>query len=85
MAVTGRIWDEFENDPTGTLIVAGGPNFVGADNLKGVFGEVSGQANLFTTTSGLSSPSSPAESKFKSNLQTKALVTIGARVPVRAA
>jgi hypothetical protein len=77
LAVTGRVWDEFNNDGTATLIVPGGPNFVSDDNLKGVFGEVSGQANLFTTTSGLSAFLTGGV-KFKSNYD-EGTVTLGAR------
>jgi len=77
VALTGRVWDEFENNPTGTLIVAGGSDFVGSDNLKGVFGEVSGQANLFSTTSGLSAFLTGGV-KFKSDYN-EGTVTIGAR------
>ena len=77
LAVTGRIWDEFDNDPTSTLLIPAGPNFTTGDNLKGVFGEVSGQANLFTTTSGLSAFLTGGI-KFKTNYD-EGTVTIGAR------
>ena len=77
LAVTGRIWDEFDNDPTSTLLIPAGPNFTNGDNLKGVFGEVSGQANLFTTTSGLSAFLTGGI-KFKSNYD-EGTVTLGAR------
>ncbi|HTX51516.1 MAG TPA: autotransporter outer membrane beta-barrel domain-containing protein, partial [Caulobacteraceae bacterium] len=76
-ALTGRIWDEFENNPSSTLIVAGGPDFLNNDDLKGVFGEVSGQANLFTTTSGLSAFLTGGI-KFKTDYE-EGTVTIGAR------
>jgi hypothetical protein len=77
LSLTGRVWDEFDNDTLSTLVVPGGPNFLNNDNLKGVFGEISGQANLFTTTSGLSAFLNGGV-KFKSSY-TEGTVTLGAR------
>jgi hypothetical protein len=77
LSVTGRIWDEFDNDTISTLVVTGGPNFTADDNLRGAFGEVSGQANLFSTTSGFTGFLNGGI-KFKSNYN-EGVVTIGAR------
>jgi hypothetical protein len=77
LSLTGRIWDEFSDNNVSTLIVPAGPNFVGSDNLKGAFGEISGQANLFTINSGLSAFVTGGV-KFKSSY-TDGTVTVGAR------
>ena len=77
MAITGRVWDEFNNRPATLVVVAGGPNFPNSDSLTGVFGEVSGQANLFSTTSGFSAFLSGGV-KFKS-AYTEGTATLGAR------
>jgi hypothetical protein len=76
-SVTGRIWDEFDNNTISSLAVLDGPNFYNNDNLHGVFGDISGQANLFSTTSGLSAFVNGGV-KFKSNY-TDGTVTLGAR------
>jgi hypothetical protein len=77
LALTARVWDEFSNNSLSTLIVPGGPNFTDSDNLKGLFGEISGQANLFTTNNGFSAFVNGGV-KFKSSY-TDANVTLGAR------
>jgi hypothetical protein len=48
------VWDEFSGKDTAVLIVSPGPSFTSFNNISGVFGEIKGEANLFTTTSGLS-------------------------------
>jgi autotransporter-like protein len=77
LAVTGRVWDEFTNDTLSTFIVPGGTNLTNTDNLKGVFGEVSGQANLFSNKSGFSAFANGGY-KFKSNYN-EGYVVLGAR------
>ncbi len=77
LSITGRVWDEFSNDTLSTLIVPGGANFLNNDNLKGVFGEISGQVNLFTLGSGLSAFATGGV-KFKSSY-TEGTMTLGAR------
>jgi hypothetical protein len=77
VALTARVWDEFDGNTLSTFIVPAGPNFLNNDSLKGVFGEIQGEANLFTTTSGLSAFLTGGY-KFKSGYAEGA-VTIGAR------
>ena len=77
LALTARVWDEFDGNTLSTLIVPAGPNFVNNDGLRGVFGEVQGEGNLFTTTSGLSAFLNGGW-KFKSNY-SEGTITLGAR------
>jgi hypothetical protein len=77
LAVTGRVWDEFTSNTNATLSIPGGPGFVSGNDIKGAFGEFSGQANIFSTTSGLSAFVTGGY-KFKSNYN-EGTVTIGAR------
>jgi hypothetical protein len=77
LSITGRIWDEFDNDAQSTLIIPGQPNFLNNDNLKGLFGDISGQANLFSTNTGFSAFLTGGV-KFKSSY-TEGTVTLGAR------
>jgi len=76
-SLTARVWDEFRNKALSTLVVPGGSNFFNSDNLHGVFGDVTGQVNLFSTTSGMSAFLNGGV-KFKSNY-TEGQVTLGAR------
>jgi hypothetical protein len=77
LSLTGRVWDEFSDNNLSTLIVPSGPNFTNTDSLKGIFGEISGQANLFSTNTGFSAFVNGGV-KFKSSY-TDANVTLGAR------
>jgi hypothetical protein len=77
LSVTGRVWDEFSSNTNATFTIPGGPGFVSSNDIKGAFGEFSGQANLFSTTSGLSAFVTGGY-KFKSNYN-EGTVTIGAR------
>jgi hypothetical protein len=74
---TGRLLDEFGSNPTTVLVVPGGSNFINTNKLRGLFGNISGQVNLFTNTSGLSVFANGGV-KFKSNYTDRS-VTIGAR------
>jgi uncharacterized protein YhjY with autotransporter beta-barrel domain len=77
LAVDARVVDEFDNDTLSTLVVPGGPNFLNNDDLKGVFGQIKGEANLFSTKSGFSAFLTGSYS-FKSNYNEGA-VNVGAR------
>jgi outer membrane autotransporter protein len=77
LALDARVWDEFEGTTNAQLAVPAGPNFGWSNSIKGVFGEVQGEANLFTTTSGLSAFLNGGW-KFKSNY-SEGTITLGAR------
>ena len=78
LAITGRVWDEFSNNTLSTLIVPGGAELHSTTTTsRASFGEISGQANLFTLSSGLSAFLNGGV-KFKSTY-TDANVTLGAR------
>ena len=77
LALDARIWDEFDGTTNASLAVPAGPNFGWSNSIKGVFGEVQGEANLFTTTSGLSAFLNGGW-RFK-NAYSEATITLGAR------
>jgi outer membrane autotransporter protein len=77
VAIEGRAWDEWENDTNSTVIVPGGPNFFDTENFKGVFGEVKGEANLFSTVNGFSAFVNGGW-RFKSGY-SEGTVTLGGR------
>ncbi|HWA63883.1 MAG TPA: autotransporter outer membrane beta-barrel domain-containing protein, partial [Caulobacteraceae bacterium] len=77
LALEGRVWDEFDGKTNGTLIVAGGPNFLTNDNIDGVFGEIKGEANLFAVGNNLSAFLNTGV-KWKSRYQDTT-VTLGFR------
>ncbi|MFO1014942.1 MAG: autotransporter domain-containing protein [Caulobacteraceae bacterium] len=78
IALTGRVWDEFDGQNR-TIIVSGGPsNFAWTDNyIDGVFGELALSGNLFSTSNGLSAFAN-AGVKFKDNYQSTN-ITVGFR------
>ena len=53
LAVVGRLWDEFNGDSSNTLFSAG-PNVDFTNRIRGVFGEVQAEANVFEDQSGFS-------------------------------
>ncbi|HEX4098059.1 MAG TPA: autotransporter outer membrane beta-barrel domain-containing protein, partial [Caulobacteraceae bacterium] len=77
LALTARVWDEFDGNTISDVAAPAGLDFINNDNLKGVFGQISGEANLFTTTSGLSAFLNGGW-KFKSNY-SEGTITLGAR------
>jgi hypothetical protein len=76
-SLTGRAWDEFSNNTSAALVIAGGPNFVNHDNMHGLFGDISGQMNIFSNTNGVSG-FLDGGIKFNSGY-TEGSVTLGAR------
>ena len=77
LALTGRIWNEFDGDNR-TIIISGGPsNFAWTDSFDGTFGELGLSGNLFSTSNGLTAFAN-AGVKFKDNYQNTN-VTVGFR------
>jgi len=77
LAVTGRVWDEFDGATNTILASTGAPDFDFGDSVKGVFGEVQVEGNIFANHSGLSAFLNSGI-KFKTRYQEET-VTIGAR------
>jgi hypothetical protein len=77
LALEGRVWDEFNGTNTTALIVPGGPNFINANDISGVYGEVKGEANLFAMGNNLSAFLNGGV-KWKSHYQDTT-VTLGFR------
>jgi hypothetical protein len=77
LAVTGRVWDEFNGNTNTILASTGAPDFDFGDSVKGVFGEVQVEGNIFANHSGLSAFLNSGI-KFKTRYQEET-VTIGAR------
>jgi hypothetical protein len=77
VALTGRVWDEFDGAANTILSSPGAPNFLFGDSVKGVFGEVQGEANIFANHSGLSAFVNGGY-KFKTRWREET-VTLGAR------
>jgi outer membrane autotransporter protein len=68
VALTGRLWDEFDGDNTLLIISPGPSNFSAHDDMGGTFGEVTLGGNLFTTGNNLSAFANIGV-KFRSDYQ----------------
>jgi hypothetical protein len=77
LALEGRVWDEWDGKTNTALIVPGGPNFNNLDKIEGVFGELKGEANLFSVGNNLSAFLNGGI-KWKSRYQSTTL-TLGVR------
>jgi outer membrane autotransporter protein len=77
LAITARVWDEWRGDTDSAIVLAGAPTFTNNDGLKGAFGEVQGEANLFANHSGVSAFVNGGV-KFKDHY-SDTNVTLGAR------
>ena len=77
LALEGRVWDEFDGKTNTSLLIAGGPNFLNADDISGVYGEIKGEANLFAVGNNLSAFLNTGV-KWKSKYQDTT-VTLGFR------
>jgi hypothetical protein len=77
VALTGRVWDEFDGNNTIVVISPGPSNFAWNDDFGGTFGEVTLGGNLFTTGGHLSAFANGGI-KFRSDYQ-ETNVTVGFR------
>ena len=77
LAVVGRVWDEFDGTTNTFLTSPGAPVFAFGDNIKGVFGEVQAEANVFEVGNGLSAFLNGGV-KFKTRYQEET-ATLGVR------
>jgi len=76
VALVGRAWDEWRGDSSAVLVNPGAPVFLG-DRFRGVFGDVGGQAELFSIDSRVSAFVN-GDYKWKSRYR-ESTITLGAR------